>query len=200
MPVYSYHRTASQIRAPSAARREEAVRWFSLSQDLKPVNLFDNIWSDKDINIPITCVFMESDEGFCNFWAVVKIGQCISVWIRVTCGMWRKGSEVNRKKKKNWKEKNRGRQKEKGLRAKSKRRSGLFARAWTWRVSIHASAANAPLSQRKIELVQKSGRLMKSGAESLLGHCLQMSNPSEKKPLHHATACLVSAMKYEHSV
>lgn len=53
-------------------------------------------------------------------------------------GMWRKGSEVNRKKKKNWKEKNRGRQKEKGLRAKSKRRSGLFARAWTWRVSIHA--------------------------------------------------------------
>lgn len=115
-------------------------------------------------------------------------------------GMWRKGSEVNRKKKKNWKEKNRGRQKEKGLRAKSKRRSGLFAHAWTWRVSIHASAANAPLSQRKIELVQKSGRLMKSGAESLLGHCLQMSNPSEKKPLHHATACLVSAMKYEHSV
>lgn len=115
-------------------------------------------------------------------------------------GMWRKGSEVNRKKKKNWKEKNRGRQKEKGLRAKSKRRSGLFARAWTWRVSIHVSAANAPLSQRKIELVQKSGRLMKSGAESLLGHCLQMSNPSEKKPLHHATACLVSAMKYEHSV
>lgn len=116
-------------------------------------------------------------------------------------GMWRKGSEVNRKKKKkNWKEKNRGRQKEKGLRAKSKRRSGLFARAWTWRVSIHASAANAPLSQRKIELVQKSGRLMKLGAESLLGHCLQMSNPSEKKPLHHATACLVSAMKYEHSV
>lgn len=79
VPVYSYHRTASQIRAPSSAHsREEAVRWCSLSQDLKPVHLLDNIWSNKGINIPITC------ESFCSFWVVVKIGQCISAWIRVT--------------------------------------------------------------------------------------------------------------------
>lgn len=77
--------------------------------------------------------------------------------------------------KKNWKEKNRGRQKEKGLRAKSKRRSGLFARAWTWRASIHASAANAPLSQRKIELVQKSDEI---GSRISAG-----SLPADVKPI-----------------